>query len=165
MGSPHAWCRLDGELQARKPYGLGLQVSRSMGDEVSFSSAWRGCRPAIVLRLFRDGFLRPHSHDCGRPAARSPLSISITDDQATAKPCKLRKGLFPFRTTMSSPVQRNSCCSNPFYNHLVGWPAPPTDFQGECPTPLGRPPFLSKGLHRLTVVLMEQRRASLLSVT
>ena len=48
MGLPRALCRLKhGELQARKPYRLGLQVSPGLGDEISLRRAWRGCRPAM----------------------------------------------------------------------------------------------------------------------
>ena len=45
MGLPRALCRLRRELQARKPYHLGLQVSPGLGEEISLRRAWRGCRP------------------------------------------------------------------------------------------------------------------------
>jgi len=48
MGLPRALCRAGhGELQARQPHGLGLQVSPGLGDEVSLPGAWRGCRAAL----------------------------------------------------------------------------------------------------------------------
>src|SRR5262245_16128941 len=55
MGLPRALCRLRyGELQARKPYRLGLQVSPGLGDEISLRRAWWGCRAAMSRAATRD---------------------------------------------------------------------------------------------------------------
>src|SRR5215467_8462725 len=48
MGPPRARCTLGhGELQARQPHCLGLQVSPGMGDEIPFPHPWRGRGPGM----------------------------------------------------------------------------------------------------------------------
>src|SRR5579872_537708 len=46
---------LDGSVQARRPYGLGLQVSLGLGDEVSLRGAWRRRWGSLSRTAARDG--------------------------------------------------------------------------------------------------------------
>ena len=52
--NPSPLCSVDGIIQKRKRYGLGLQIPLGMDNEVTVSGAGRGCRAALPGVVTRD---------------------------------------------------------------------------------------------------------------
>src|SRR5258705_13374418 len=91
-----------GVLQAWQPYGLGLQVSPGLGDEVSLCGSRWSCRATVPRAAARDGSRARDGRAC-RVHQSGPRAHAVVDP---AQPVGIACGAVPERAQLAQAAER-----------------------------------------------------------